>query len=167
MNRVCDMYMESRNDEGRINKDIRKYDIVMQRKDNKDRVQNNQFKRFYAKYKNELLSRNMNELKKVYDDTKVQVVLEVVAYNQEKRKIKRKFTLSQYEMDYVDYSDEGNDYSLLNGRYVESKPRFMKERVDDLIDMDLLVHEYADDIGKDNKGIFKIVDDHKEYLFYF
>ena len=126
-------------------------------------------KEFYETYKNNFFSYDCEDLRKIYNDKKVTVVHKVIS------KDYKEFIFAPYSYKYFDYTNTNKNNLLFSVN--EILEDFKEQNVTfkqmnyiiypNYFDIDYLAVELVDSLDSDDKGVFKIENNIKTYIFNF
>lgn len=136
---------------------------------------NHKMENFFLSYKKELLSYKVKDLKKIFKDCSVRILHLI---NTDKRKL----VISRDHIEYLDYENNDNSYydmdtyydkalSDLNryilevDKYGSSNP--LNKNTFKVLENDMIFHTYVEDLNKDIKGIYIIINGIKKYIYDF
>lgn len=141
------------------------------------------FEEFYRKYENQLHSFKIQDLRKLYDETGIRVCHFIDNIDKELKDNKKVPLLSSnlYSVSYIDYEDDDNSYYEYDVDKLKKRDQlyayrnkkniyedeYTKSDYFDELRLDLNIRTIPDELKKDQKGIYIIKDNYKEYVYSF
>jgi hypothetical protein len=145
---------------------------VVEIKNGKKIFNDDNVRKFYETYETELNSFSPLKLKKIFNETKLKIEMEII----DKRKIKtRKIIINQYGMSYTDIKNKNDSISFYDEYYqknleqvnlfthdieynvpLDKRVNYIDSESFEIVEPDLKVYRIFKKIGRDKKGIYVI-----------